>query len=84
MCTDDFSDLSLNGYSTLECFNLVPLLQGELIIRLYYVVITKVVFWLFPFGVSLRFGYGFASLRPERELLLLNLSFLKNNSGEQK
>ena len=70
---DNFSDFCLCSCHTLECFNLVPLLQGELIILLCHVVITKVVFRLFPFGASLRFGYAFASLRPERGLSLLHL-----------
>jgi hypothetical protein len=55
-----------------ERFNLVPLHQGELIILLCHVVITKVVFRLHPPGASFRFAY--ASLRPRRVLSLLHLS----------
>ena len=36
-----------------ECFNLVPLLQGELIILLCHVVITKVVFGSTLMGLRL-------------------------------
>ena len=68
--TGDLS-VTLSGY--FQCLNLVPLFQGELLILLCHVVITKVVFAAIPFGATLRFGYAFASLRPEGDFNLLHL-----------
>ncbi len=74
MDADDLGNSCLGVAGRNERFNLVPLLQGELIILLCHVVITKVVFRLHPPGASFRFGYASASLRPRRVLSLLHLS----------